>query len=69
MQTGEPRPSFLSLIHPSAWKGNSANFAYHDICELLKNSVNAKFAESFGRWHYACGEKGRPAWATEVRIG
>jgi hypothetical protein len=21
-------------IHPSAWKGNSANFAFHDFCEV-----------------------------------
>ena len=27
MQRGKPRPSSLSLIHLSAWKGYSANFA------------------------------------------
>src|SRR5215208_2988290 len=28
-----------SSIHPSAWKGNSANFAFHEFCELRLNGI------------------------------
>jgi hypothetical protein len=33
MQTGEPRPSFLSLIHPSAWNWHSQKFVNDSALE------------------------------------
>jgi hypothetical protein len=43
MQTGEPRPSFLSLIHSSAWKGNSPKFA-----EKVPKLAHLGYALSYG---------------------
>src|SRR5215216_3330586 len=45
---GAPRPSSRP-IHRSAWKVNSANFAYHDFCELRLYGVLRSCAKnSFG---------------------
>ena len=40
----DARTLIYRVIHPSAWKGNSANFAITD---------SRKFAPGFGRWHHA----------------